>query len=347
MPHPLTPTSHSFVDYEVYSSGHLDALRDLFGSVWGARRSREYDEKHWDQTIIGTAPGVVALVENRVVGFYAVWPVPLTDGACTVIGGQPIDSMVHRDFQGRGLLREIGSRCYQECVRRSITVMYGAPNRAALAGNVGGLNWSHVSEIVDYVRPIVRRRPEKGSLAKLAEQDLTLGDVLVSASPEGFDRVVKFCSNGSHEKNNGRVWRIPFSPEWFRYRYNSTPDVRYVSLTRNRGDEITGTAICGIRFKGLGGGSVSKLTIGELSGRDATTRRELIAGTIRLAAIVGAPYVLAKSSRGDVGLTLLCAGFLPYRRTPLISRSLDASCHRANPLSRSGWSLAGGAFDTI
>jgi hypothetical protein len=261
-----------------------------------------------------------------------------------VIGGQPIDSMVHRDFQGQGLLREMGSRCYQECVRRSIAVLYGAPNKAALAGNLGGLNWSHVGEIVDYVRPIIRRRPPKAVLMKLAEQDLTLGGLTVSASPEKLDRAAKFCSNGRRQT---KVWRIAPTPEWFRYRYHSTPDVRYVSLTRDWGNEISGVAICGIRFKELNGGSVSKLTIGELAGRDATTRRELVAGTVQLASIVGAPYVLAKSFGGDLGSALLGAGFLPYRKTPLISRALDASCYRANPLSKSGWSLFGGAFDTV
>jgi GNAT superfamily N-acetyltransferase len=337
------------IEYQVYGPGHFESLRELFLKVWGALRSTEYDRKHWDQTLIGTAPAIVAITEDRIVGFYMVWPVLLTAGVEVVIGGQPIDSMVHKEFQGRGLLRELGSRCYQECARRSIAVMYGAPNRAALPGNVGGLNWCHVTEIVDYVRPIVGRRPSQGFLADLAAQDQTMEGLTVSVSDGMLDRIAAFCSDRAKAGDTRKVWRTASSPQWFRYRYGSTPDVRYVTLTLQRGgDDIQGTAVCGIRLKGdARSESVAKLTIGEVVGRDARADRELIAGTVRLAAMCGAPYVLAKSAGADLGFALLKAGFIPYRRTPLISRTLDASCHRANPLAKKGWALFGGAFDTI
>jgi hypothetical protein len=69
-----------------------------------------------------------------------VWPLLFSDGQEQVLGGQPIDSMVHRSFQGKGMLRELACRCYGVCNENKIAeiaVMFGAPNRAAYAGNVG------------------------------------------------------------------------------------------------------------------------------------------------------------------------------------------------------------------
>jgi GNAT superfamily N-acetyltransferase len=335
------------IDYQVYDSSHCEDLRELFVQVWGVPRSVEYDQKHWNNTIVGTAPGIVALASGRIIGFYTVWPVPLTDGGKVVIGGQPIDSMIDRQFQGRGVLRELGSRCYQECARHSIGLMYGAPNRAALAGNVGGLNWSHVSEIVDYVRPILRRARRSDFLANLAERDQSIKGLTVSATAGALDAVAVFCTNVADPGDARKTWRVARPGEWLRYRYGSTPEVRYVTLTINHGDEILGAAVCGVRLKDAESGSVAKLTIGELVGRDNATCRELIGGIVSLAATCGAPYVLAKSAGAGLGSVLLSAGFVPCRRTPLISRTLDASCHRANPLAKKGWALFGGAFDTV
>ncbi|MBJ7533228.1 GNAT family N-acetyltransferase [Rhodomicrobium vannielii ATCC 17100] len=337
----------SMIDYQVYAPYHWEDLRKLFERVWGSSRSVEYDQKHWNNTIIGTAPGIVALAGDRIVGFYTVWPVPLTDGAKVVIGGQPIDSMVDGQFQGRGLLRELGRRCYQECARHSIAVMYGAPNRAALAGNLGGLNWSHVSEIVDYVRPVLRQARRSGFLANLMDQDRAIKGLTVSATPSALDTAAVFYANVAAQGDAKKVWRLAQSTEWVRYRYGSTPEVRYLTLMIGQGDKIRGAAVCGIRFKNALDGPVVKLTISELVGRDNAACREVIGGIVSLAAACGAPYVQAKSAGAGLGSVLLSAGFLPYRRTPLISRTLDASCHRANPLAKSGWALFGGAFDTI
>lgn len=335
------------IEYEVYCASHFAGLRDLFGQVWGEPRSVEYDQKHWNQTIAGIAPAVVAIAENRIIGFYMVWPIPLSDGSNVVLGGQPIDSMLDRSFQGQGLLRELGSRCYLECAKRGIGVMYGAPNKAAIPGNVGGLNWSHVSNIVDYVRPIIRRRRINDLLMNIDKQDLTLDGIAMSTSAVSLELIAHFCSDNRSESKARKTWRVPSSPEWFSYRYRSTPDVRYVGLTLDHGNGILGAAICGIRFGDVESKSASKLTIGELAGKDASARRAIVAGTIRLAAAVGAPYIMTKSVGVDLGSSLIGAGFLPIRRKPLISRTLDPRCYRANPLSKNGWALFGGAFDTI
>lgn len=87
-------------------------------------------------------------------GFYMVWPMPFPDGQEQVLGGQPIDSMVHPNFQGKGMLRELACRCCELSNESKLAVMFGAPNRAAYAGNVGALNWCHVGNILELVRPL-------------------------------------------------------------------------------------------------------------------------------------------------------------------------------------------------
>ena len=137
------------IRYARYEASHFAQLRELFKTVWGANRNVEYDVKHWNETLTGACPAIVGRYEERVVGFYMVWPMLLSDGREQVLGGQPIDSMVHPDFQGKGMLRELACRCYEFCSESKLAVMFGAPNRAAYAGNIGALNWCHVGNIVE------------------------------------------------------------------------------------------------------------------------------------------------------------------------------------------------------
>ncbi|MCQ4188714.1 GNAT family N-acetyltransferase, partial [Methylocystis suflitae] len=108
------------VRYAPYEVSHLMQLRELFKVVWGANRSIEYDAKHWNETLMGVCPAVVGLCDERVVGFYMVWPMLLSDGQERILGGQPIDSMVHPNFQGKGMLRELACRCYELCTERKL-----------------------------------------------------------------------------------------------------------------------------------------------------------------------------------------------------------------------------------
>jgi hypothetical protein len=97
------------VRYARYEASHFGQLRELSSRPFGERIEAP------NTTVTGVCPAFVGLCEEQVIGFYMVWPMLFSDRQEQVLGGQPMDSMVHPSFQGKGMLRELACRCYQLC----------------------------------------------------------------------------------------------------------------------------------------------------------------------------------------------------------------------------------------
>ena len=332
------------VRYARYEASHFTQLRELFKTVWGASRSAEYDAKHWNETLTGLCPAVVGLCEGRVVGFYMVWPMLFSDGQEQVLGGQPIDSMIHPSFQGKGMLRELACRCYELCNEKKFAVMFGAPNRAAYTGNVGALNWCHVGNILDLVRPLTPIsypktcwvEQEGGWICDSADSELSACVAQSDCPPE----VSILCEGLAPLK---RRWQISRTTRWMDYRYRSAPDAEYYTVRLPDKRDRRGAAVCGFRKSGSG----VKASLVELIGTDEIARKAVVRATASWARHKGARYLFAKSTTNDPNERLFWRGFVPFRRTALISRTLTWRCYSANAFSPTAWVLFGGAFDTM
>jgi GNAT superfamily N-acetyltransferase len=331
------------IEFKPYNVSHFSQARELFKTIWGANRSVEYDAKHWNQTLTGNCPAVIALSEGQLTGFYMVWPLPITDGKEEIVGGQPIDSMVHPDFQGKGLLRELGCRCYDLCQQLNMGVMFGAPNRAAYSGNVGQLNWCHVTNITNWVRPLF---PKFGQPRWTEDDDLLYyrtaanSNLVAVATKKYSDELVNLFSA---KPVIPRRWQVRYTRTWMRYRYSSTPEAEYFFLTLRRGEATRAAAICGLRKNG----PQVRATLAEIISSDKYYRAALLNIVASFANLKGARFLVAKTVTSDRQERLHANGFVPYRRTPLISRTLGWRCYSANAFSASGWELTGGAFDIM
>ena len=337
------PSLHDLC-YAQYEPSHFTRVRELFKTVWGANRSHEYDAKHWNEALTGVCPAVVGLCEGQIVGFYMVWPMPFSDGQEQVLGGQPIDSMVHPNFQGKGMLRELACRCYELSNESKLAVMFGAPNRAAYAGNVGALNWCHVGNILELVRPLPPMlrcktrwiEQEDRWICDSADSELSACIAQRDCPPE----VSILCEELAPIK---RSWQISRTIKWMNYRYRSIPDAEYYTISLPEERDCRGVAVCGFRKSGPG----LKATLVEMSANDEIARKAVINAAASWARHRGARYLVAKSTNNDPNERLFWRGFVPFRRTALISRTLTARCFLANAYSPKAWVLFGGAFDTM
>ncbi|MFZ1110073.1 MAG: GNAT family N-acetyltransferase [Rhodomicrobium sp.] len=340
----MSPPDLRSIRFEQYNSSHFASVRNLFERVWGESRSAEYDDKYWNKTLTGVCPAIVAFFHEQAVGFYMVWPVMLTDGQADFVCGQPIDSMVHPDFQGKGLLRELGNRCYEICSQEGIAVMYGAPNKAAYAGNVGALNWCHVSNLTDWIRPMFGLR---GQSSLWVEQDgrwVMHGrqgeSTIFTAERDSGEQLSELWTEGPTIR---RRWQVSRTQAWMNYRYRSVPEAEYFTVTLRVGEIQAAAAICGFRKVG----SRLRATLADLVYKDEIACRLVLKALVNFAKRKGARFMLAKTAPFSLGEQLYRSGFLPVRQTPLISRTPGWQCFAANALSRKGWSLFGGAFDVI
>jgi hypothetical protein len=90
-----------------------------------------------------------------------------------------------------------------------------------------------------------------------------------------------------------------------------------------------------------------KATLVEVIATDEIARKAVFNAAASWAQHKGARFLIAKSTNNDPDERLLRRGFIPFRRTALISRTLSWRCYSANPFSRNAWALFGGAFDTM
>ncbi|MEK8125023.1 GNAT family N-acetyltransferase [Methylocystis sp. IM4] len=332
------------VRYARYEASDFMRLRELFETVWGENRSIEYDLKHWNETLTGVCPAILGLYGERIVGFYMVWPLLLSDGQSQVLGEQPIDSMVHPDFQGKGMLRELACRCYEICDGEKISVMFGAPNRAAYAGNIGPLNWCHVGNIIEALRPLA---PAPYRNMRWIEQDggwiCESKDPSLSGCSVRRDCPPDLAAHFEALPLLRRRWQMSRSAQWTAYRYRSVPDSEYYSIHVRGAFGHSGAALCGFRRSRQG----LKATLVEMAGSDEGSRKVVLNAVAAWARHKGARFLIAKSTDRTLNEQLLWRSFVPFRRTALISRTLSWPCYSASPFSRHAWALFGGAFDTM
>jgi hypothetical protein len=327
-----------------YHASHFTQLRELFKTVWGSNRSEEYDAKHWNETLLGECPAVLGLWGEQVVGAYMIWPMQFSDGRQQVLGGQSIDSMVHPMFQGKGLLLELASRCYDLCYQSQLDVMFGTPNRANYAGTVGGQNWCHVCNVIDFVRPLTSMSTRKKRwiahgdrwVCETADRELS-GCVSQKDCPPDISAL---CENGGPIESS---WQISRTPRWINYRYRSVADVEYYTIRLPEEHGRRGMAICGFRKLRSG----VKATLVEMIALDEPSRQAVIRAAASWALHKGARHLVAKSTNRDPNERLFWRGFIPFRRTPLVSRTLSPKCYAANAYSPRAWVLFGGDFDTM
>lgn len=324
----------------------FDAVRELYRIVWGEQRQSRYDYMRWVETIDGLSIATVAMDGNVCVGFYMVWPQPVTDGTSAVSAGQPIDTMTDPAYRSRGLFSQLAIQCYRLCSNRGLKILFGAPNPAALPGNVGRLNWAVPTSIQVHLRPITLAgvAPFGKAVGLLSRafplQRSGVYDVLAERPPSAaLDQCLMAVP-----APRGR-WSLARSVSWYSYRYQDAGHFDYRWVSVYRAGALTGFAILGVPSRTLAG--IRRGTIADVVGVDTQSRAAAVGGALKMARDAGLHLVVAKSTLGSDTSPLRSNGFVPVRRTPLIARTLGPDCFDANPFRADSWSLFGGDFDTL
>ena len=110
--------------------------------------SKPLREPLWDWAYINNPTGkpIVAIAEEdgRIVGHYAMIPIPCLQEDVPVTGYLSMTTMVRPDFQGKGLFKLLAQTVYQN--REVESFVYGFPNSKSVGGFKKYLEWSITSE---------------------------------------------------------------------------------------------------------------------------------------------------------------------------------------------------------
>lgn len=109
----------------------------------------KYKTSYWNVQYTGFL--AFSLDCNEVAAYYGVFPILGDYKNESYLIAQSGDTMTHPNHQGKGLFVSLARLTFDFCKANGIHFVFGFPNRNSYPGFVNKLNWSHYSEIHNYV----------------------------------------------------------------------------------------------------------------------------------------------------------------------------------------------------
>lgn len=320
----------------------LPQINQLSKEVWGYPMAEAHLHWRYFENPVDDACITLALdtTQNKIVGFYAAIPIEMQLGKQNATGAQVIDTMVHPDFQGKGLFGKMGDHCFAAMAQRGYEVLYGFPNDNAYGGCINRLNWHHTGQIATYARPLkwfgrllMGAKAHRNILREKAY--ITMLDAF-------------FLKAGARAKHTLGMAR---SGAWLHWRYDAR-GIRHFSDTSKRAyfwhcryneqGELSAFCVWGILDAG-------DATLCEWHGLNAADKKAVLQDAIHLAQSKGLRLFRAYRQTPNNNEKLWHFGFLklPKRFSPrFIVRHLSANNPGGCIHRHECWRVTGGDMDT-
>ncbi len=138
-----------------YEPGDEEGIIRLFELTFGKPMGKTESMKHWRWEYLDNPVGDIyvklAVDHGEIVGHYAVVPVKMLFNGRPLIGSISIDTMVHPEYRGQGMYRELAMALYQDL---DVSLIYGFPNAQSIHGVVKYLGRRQICKVPIMVRPV-------------------------------------------------------------------------------------------------------------------------------------------------------------------------------------------------
>ncbi len=333
-------------DVRTVSPDDFGDVRALYRKVWQRERSETYDRMRFLETMDGPPDAATARADGELIGFFTLWPLSLTDGDVVVRAGEAMDVMTDDRYRGRGIFPTLAEKAVHGAASRGAKLLFGAPNAAIYAGYTKRLAWASPGFIRTYIRPLSLRGATP--LAQLAAPGFALWP---RSRAGGFEMrqerpsiaELTHCLDNDPPKR-GR-WRLHRTSAWYDYRYRDAGKFVYHWIAAWRGGEVAAFAIIGVSRDG--GTRLRRANIADVVGSDPAARKAVIGAAVRSAESLGANFLAVTLTSAVRAVEFQRNGFVGYRRSPLIAKTLGPDAFAANPFLADGWDLIGADFDFI
>lgn len=124
-----------------YNKGDEIGIISLFNEVFDATREKDYWDWQFMDNPIAEPIIVVADDNSKIVGQCTLLPTNIWMNNEGVLAGQSIDTMISKDYRGKGIYKEMAEKSYKLGVENGIKVRIGFPSEMAIKGlldNMGG-----------------------------------------------------------------------------------------------------------------------------------------------------------------------------------------------------------------
>lgn len=124
-----------------YEAKDEDYISELFSIAFGRHLNRQFWQWRYLENPYGR--GIIRLMfdENRLIGHYAVAPIPLMVEGQQVRAALSMTTMTHPDYRKKGIFLELASDVYSACEREGIRLVLGFANKNSYHGLTSCLDW--------------------------------------------------------------------------------------------------------------------------------------------------------------------------------------------------------------
>ena len=332
-----------------YQPEDVHQVRDLYAKVFQQTRPLEHFIWRFHNNPTGRGVVMVAEDSDRIVGQYALMPTRLRLGSELVLGAQSLDTMTHPDYRNQGMFVALAKACMQLAISKGIEVLYGFPNQISYHGFVYRLNWDHTGDIPTWVRTL--NPGAIGSISRPIRYLAALGLPLWSmgnGAPHGIDirterpsleELVALADLQTPDESRGGC-RIDRSIEWFKWRFDSESQRRYVWFPAYRDGNLKAWASFGLNDWG-------EPPLIDMSGSEADALEAVVSRATRHAKQLGLPQLRAVTNDKKAIRALKSCGYLQRVSLPLIVRSLTSRNMAENIHLHSSWRITSEDLDTF
>ena len=133
----------------------LDLLNYIFSKQEYFAKSRTLEWWNWkyERNVFGKSIIMIAEDNDRVVGARIFWAWEFVCRGQILKAYQPVDTVVHPDYQGQGLFTKLTVKALNQATEIGADLLFNFPNENSLPGNLK-LGWNYVAKLPWLVRPL-------------------------------------------------------------------------------------------------------------------------------------------------------------------------------------------------
>ncbi|WP_270180120.1 GNAT family N-acetyltransferase [Alkalihalobacillus sp. CinArs1] len=239
--------------YREYEPADFDKYKQLYRAVFSKEMSAEHFKWKFQSGDMNAIIFCAVTETGDLVGSRVVLITKVSIGDQVYQAAQSVDSMVHPDFQGRGIYKQLNLHAIDALKKKDISMIITFPNHNSLPP-LEKLGWKRIAPISIYAK-VLRYQSLAGSkkylklplraldrLTALRSSKFTFELNEVNKLDESHLAFIKDALSQSVHQNR--------SEEFLQWKYTEKPESRYVKVVFSREDAIQGLGVIRIDENG-------------------------------------------------------------------------------------------------
>ncbi len=218
-----------------YNSGDEHQIMEmdwlLFPDPWNKR-----DLENWYWRYRGNNPAgkaIIYVMENdgRLIVHFAAIPYRLRVFGEDVLGSHSIGSMVLPEYQGKGLIKFVADKLFEEAIDRRVTFSYGFPNDLAYDLHKKLMGYNDIIQVYT-----MEKETDLSGILKEQRGSTQLKFLSIDQFDQSVDAL------WDQVKDDYKIWVIR-NAVFLNWRYIQRPDQKYHAFGAYEGDVLVGYVI--------------------------------------------------------------------------------------------------------